>query len=136
MNDPSPSHISQADLDGLNRRALLRSSELVRRAGTGLLWIAAALATAWLWQLVRFQQILTDSVGTGGFGIDGPNLSGISWTQRIDSIAASLGSLGVAAITAGVGVAVRLYAEVVALQQGADITPWQLGDEIDDPDED
>jgi len=138
MDDPSPSHISQADLDGLNRRALLRSGELVHRVGSGLIGIGVALAVGWLWQLVRFQQLLTDSFESGGIGIDigGTDLRGISWTQRVDSIAQSLGSLGFAAVTVGVGLAVRLYSEVVTLQQGADITPWQLGDEIHDPDED
>lgn len=135
MDDPSPSHISQADLNGLNRRALVRSGELVRQAGTGLIGIGVVLTAGWLWQLVRFQQLLTDSE-SGGIVMGGSALRGITLTQRIDSIAQSLGTLGFAAVTVGVGLAVRLYAEVVTLQQGADITPWQLGDEIHDLDED
>lgn len=61
---------SQIDLDGLNRRALLRSGRVVRQAAKALLGIGVLLSVAWLWQLVRYQQLLTDSFGEGGPGIE------------------------------------------------------------------
>ncbi|MGH9275244.1 MAG: hypothetical protein ACRDZU_11415 [Acidimicrobiales bacterium] len=113
----------------------MRSAHLVRQAAEALLLVGLLLALAWLWQVVRYQQLLTDSgagfindieVGSRGF-------TDIPLPQRIDALASSMGLLGYAAVTVGVALALRLYAEAATLRAGGHITPWELGDEIDDP---
>jgi hypothetical protein len=137
MDDDPAARITEADMDGLNRRALLRSTYLVRQAAQVLFLVALLLVIAWLWSVVRYQQFLTDNFN-GGLGVDVGEVGfrEIPLPQRIDAVATSLGTLAYAAIVAGIGLALRLYGEVVTLRDGgANITPWELGDLIDDPDE-
>lgn len=51
------------------------------------------------------------------------------------SAKAILGLLGSAAIVTGIGLAIRLYAEVTTLREGADLTAWEVGDRIDESDD-
>lgn len=72
-------------------------------------------------------------VGDTGFA-PGPGSAEVTWTQRVDAVAGYLVLLAYAALTAGLGLALRLYAEAMTVREGADITPWRLGDVIDGED--
>ncbi len=139
MNEAGTPHITQEDLDALNRRALIRSAHVVRQAARVLLVVAAVLVLAWLWNTVRSQQQLNgyDSfiIADAGLTADAGSPD-VTWTQRVDAAVGYLVLLAYAALTAGLGLALRLYAEATIVREGADITPWQLGDRIDDEDAD
>jgi len=133
MADGGSPTITQDDLDALNRRGLLRTALLARRLAEVMLLVALLVAIAWGWQVVRYQQLLTDNRGDGFLGVDvgAVGFTDIPWTERVDAFASSVGLLGHAALIAGVGLAIRLYAEVSTLRAGGRITAWDLGDEID-----
>jgi hypothetical protein len=125
---PEP-RITEADLTALNQRALLRTIELARRAATVLLILAAVLALAWLWQILRQQGVLQDSAGDeSGFVFVGRNLT---FKQRIDAFTAFTTPLGYSALVFGLGTGLRLYCDVAMLRAGASLTGWQVGDPID-----
>lgn len=86
---------------------------------------------------MRYQQLLTDNRGDGFLGVDvgAVEFTDIPWTERVDTFASSLGMLGTAAVTAGIGLAMRLYAEGATLRAGGRITAWELGDSIDPADD-
>lgn len=133
MEEPSP-YITEADITGLNQRALLRSTRLVGQASQGLLAVGLLLALGWLWNVVRYQQLLSDSF-EGGLGVEIGLGAGLPWTQRVDGFAGSLPVLGYAAVVVGVALALRLYADAVTVREGANITPWKVGDLIEDSDD-
>jgi hypothetical protein len=135
VSEPSP-FITDDDMTALNQREIVRTAQVVRRVAEVVIAIAGVLVVAWLWNLVRFQQLVSDSPGDGGLGID-IGIVDVTWTERVDIFMQSLGALGQAALVGGVGLALRLYGQVVTLRDGgADITPWKVGDPIEPDDED
>jgi hypothetical protein len=137
MTDGGSATITQDDLDALNQRVLLRTAWLVRRLAEVVLLVALLVAIAWAWQVVRYQQLLTDNRVDGFLGVEvgAVGFTDIPWTERVDVFAGSLGLLGSAALTAGIGLTIRLYAEAATLRAGGRITAWELGDAIEPADD-
>jgi hypothetical protein len=128
--------ITDADIADLDRRAVLRTTTLLRRGAAVAVAVAGLLLLAWLWNLVRTQQLLSDSFGDP-FGVSDGASADIPWTQRVDGLVQSLSLLGFAAVVAGLGLMLRVYGEVTVLRQGGHLTPWSVGELIElEPDDD
>ena len=121
--------ITEADVADLDQRALLRSTHLVRQGAQVAFAVAGLLVVAWLWNVVRYQQLVADRYGSGFGSTD------IPWTERVDVFAGSLSQLGFVALVGGMGLALRVYGEVIAIGHGGKLTPWEVGQRIDDPDD-
>jgi len=134
--EPDPPHITEHDLVELNRRALLRSTAVVRRIAVALVGAGTLVLVGWTWQVLRYQNVITDNSGNGfpfgfPFGVAGDvDLTG---TQRIDLFVANLSGLAFAAIVAGLGAGIWLYCEVTTSRAEGSLAGWEVGDPIDDP---
>lgn len=104
---------------------------MVRQTSQGLLAVGLLLALGWLWNVVRYQQLLSDSFGSS-FGVEVGLGADLPWTQRVDAFVGSVPFLGHAAVVVGLALALRRYAETVTLRVGANLTPWEVGDRINE----
>jgi hypothetical protein len=116
------------DIGGLNQQAVVRAAAFTRLAGTALV-IAGAIATAaWLWLVVRQQQLVDDN---GTFSTSVAVLDeDVSFVQRIDLFAGQV-TLGIWAIVAlGVGLGLRLVADYSVARTGGSLTGFEAGDRV------
>lgn len=126
--------ITEADLAGLNQRAVLRVVDLGRRASTALLVLAGVLALAWAWQVLRSQGVIgADEGDLSRYVFVGEDLD---TTDRVDLLSATITSLGIAGMVAGLGIGVRVYCEATAERVGASLTGWRVGDPVEPPADD
>lgn len=128
MSDSSPV-ITEADLAGLNQRALLRLVDVARRASIALLVLAGVIALAWVWQTLRYQGVITDGEA-GGFTFFGGE--DINWKQRVDAITLTMTTAAFAGLVGGLGLGLLVYCEVATARVGGSLTGWAVGDAIDD----
>jgi hypothetical protein len=100
-----------------DRAPLLRSTVVAMGASTVLLVIGMLLAVAWVWQLFRTQQRLGGGglPGIGGGFDEGP---GPSMLERVDVAAQSTFALAYAGIVVGLGVGLRLLADMMVARLG------------------
>jgi hypothetical protein len=120
--------ITTDDLARLNRLELRRVAAAARWVATGLFVVAALGAAAWAWSMVH-AQVRAEP----GFGPGGP---GISFTDRVDLLAATLIELVLTGVLAAGGVVVRLLADVLVDRSGGTLCGYQVGDRVDGPDDD
>jgi hypothetical protein len=99
-----------------DRAPLLRSTVVAMGASTVLNVIGALLAISWVWQLFRTQQHLGG--GFSGIGGDFSEGAGPSMLERVDVAAQSTFGLAYAGILVGVGVGLRLLADMMAERLG------------------
>lgn len=126
--------VTADDVTELNRATLQGTSALARHAGTALIVVAGVGLVAWMWIAAR-QQRLVGADGFPGFGSDG---EGVSLTQRLDLLANSIGFLVNAVLVGGLGLGLRLVAELTISRGGGSLTaaavgePWpDNGDDLD-----
>ena len=130
MTDASESPtITDADLAGLNQRALLRVVRMAERLSTVLFIVAALLALAWVWSALRQQGVIDSSDGDIFSPFDADE--DLSWKARVDFFATTLSLLGLAAVVFGIGAGIRAYCAVAIVRAGGSLTGWQVGEEID-----
>jgi hypothetical protein len=116
------------DITGLNRQAVARTAAFTRLAGTALV-VAGAIATAaWLYLVVRQQQIVDDGE------MFSPSLAvlseDVSFAQRVDLLASQV-TLGIWAVVAvGVGLGLRLVADYSVARTGGSLTGYEVGDRV------
>jgi len=131
MSDATPDSpvITEADLEALNQRALVRILDRVRVATTVLFVIAGVAVFAWAWTQLRYQGVIGDNDEGGigaAFGGEDPSLK-----ARLDIISASFLQLVFAMGLAGVALGIRAYCEVATLNAGGTLTGWNVGDPIE-----
>jgi hypothetical protein len=116
------------DITGLNRQAVARTAAFTRLAGTALV-VAGAIATAaWLYLVVRQQQIVDDGE------MFSPSLAvlseDVSFAQRVDLLASQV-TLGIWAVVAvGVGLGLRLVADYSVARTGGSLAGYEVGDRV------
>jgi hypothetical protein len=130
MADPTGSPtITEADLEGLNRRAVLRILRLAERLAVVLFVVAGLLALAWLWTVLRQQGVIDSEDGDVFSPFDGEH--GLGWKARLDLFANTLFELAFAAGVLGIGLGTRAYCAVATVRAGGSLTGWELGEPID-----
>lgn len=127
--------ITEADIADLDQRTVLRTATLVRQGSLAAFGVAGLLLLAWLWNVVRTQQLITDRFGDLGPEFGDVGLTEIPWTERVDAFTQSLSLLAFASVVAGIGLCLRIYGEVTVLRQGGQLTLWAVGDPIDEDDD-
>jgi hypothetical protein len=124
VDDPQPdaddSLVSADDVAALNRASVDRSAAIARLIGSGLVVIGVVVTLGWVWVAVRTQQQLDDT------SLD------VEFKHRLDTFAANLSILAVAALTVGVGAAMRLIADYSQTTVGSSVTGWVEGDRFPD----
>ncbi len=130
---PGPDLVTEADVAGLNRAAIARTTAFARLAGTVGIVIGAIAALGWAWLTVRTQGEIGDaaSISIGGGAPSDPD-----FTDRIDLVVNSLALLIYAALVAGVGMALRLGADYAEARTGGSLTGLDVGDELLEGDDD
>jgi hypothetical protein len=130
---PGPDLVTEADVAGLNRAAIARTTAFARLAGTVGIAIGAVAALGWVWLTVRAQGEIGDATNVS-FGGGPP--SDPDFTDRIDLVVINLALLIYAALVAGVGMALRLGADYAETRTGGSLTGLDVGDELLQADDD
>jgi hypothetical protein len=123
---PGPDLVTEADVAGLNRAAIARTTAFARLAGNAGIVIGAVAALGWAWLTVRTQGEIGDANVT--FGGGPPSDADLS--DRIDLVVTSLPLLIYAALVAGVGMTLRLGADYAEARTGGSLTGLDVGDEL------
>lgn len=116
------------DITDLNRQAVVRTAAFARLAGTALVVAGAIAMAAWLYLVVRQQQIVN---GGDSFSPSLGVLSeDVSFAQRVDLLASQV-TLGIWAVVAvGVGLGLRLVADYSVARTGGSLTGYEPGDRV------
>jgi hypothetical protein len=115
------------DITSLNRQAVLRGAAFTRLAGTALVVAGAIAVTAWLWLVVRQQQVVDSDSFTGTLAALNDD---VSFVQRLDLLASQV-TLGIwAVVTVGIGLGLRLIADYSVARTGGSLTGYEVGDRI------
>lgn len=113
--------VTGADVAGLNRAVVARAAHLARLAGTGLLIVAGLGALAWAWLTLRGLGAIGDSFDFGDdLGLD----------ERVDFVAGYMSLLLYSGLAAGVGVGLRLGADLSVARTGGSLTGVEAGEPL------
>src|SRR5205823_1131860 len=105
-------------------------SAFARNTGAVVFVVGLIGVAAWLYAVVRAQQALSSRLGSGGFS--GSASDDVDLLDRLDSFAPYVTVLVLAALVTGLGVLLRLVADVVADRFGGTVTGYEPGDTIDE----
>ncbi len=119
--------ITADDVVELNRGVLVGTARFTRLLGTVLMVIGALGALLWLWIVLRQQDVVVGGEGPLQFGLED---GGLSAKQRLDILATSFSFLSGVALTAGVGMALRMAGEYVIADKGGSLTRAAVGDAL------
>ncbi len=118
--------MTTADVTGLNRAAMARTTAYTRMAGTAAIVIGAVAAVGWAWLTVRTQGQI-DNGNVTLVGAEPPNLD---LADRLDVAINSLVLLVYAALVAGLGFALRLGVDYASARTGGSLSGLEVGDEL------
>lgn len=119
--------VTADDVVELNRSVLLGTARFGRLLGTVLMAIGALGGVLWLWVVLRQQDVIGGAAGPLNFGLEDAELSP---KQRLDSFATSFSFLSGVALTAGLGMALRIAGECVIAEKGGSLTQADVGDPL------
>jgi hypothetical protein len=120
-----PETITAEDVDELNRAALNRSAAIARWGGSALVVIGVLGILAWLWLTVRSQQEADPAQFLGG-----SEPSDVSLGERITLLTNYVTILVFAGLAVGLGLFLRVAADVGQIKAGGSITGLQVGEEV------
>ena len=109
------------------------SSPFGRLLGTGLMAIGALGGVLWLWVVLRQQNVIGGGEGPFNFGLDDTEMSA---KQRLDSFASWFSFLSGVAVTAGLGMVLRVAGEWLIAENGGSLTRAAVGDALPTGEED
>lgn len=115
--------VTADDLTELNRSVLVRTARLGRVLGTVLIAIGALGGVFWIWVVWRQQNLIGDDNSPFNFGLDDADLS-----ARLDVFATTFSFITSAALTAGLGMVLRVAGEYVVAEKGGSLTAVEVGD--------
>jgi hypothetical protein len=131
--DPRDAVATAEDIATLNRMAVERSAAFTRVAGTAVLVAGLVGVLAWLWYIVRLQLAMEPRTGlTGVPQIDGLDTD-ITFLDRVDVVSVYFEPLVVAALAAGIGLALRGVADYMVARTGGSLTGFRVGDDLTAP---
>jgi hypothetical protein len=114
--------VTAADVTGLNRAVVARAADLARLVGTGLLIVAGLGVLAWAWLMVRGLDLFGDELSE--FGED------VGFADRVDLVAGYVSLLIFSGLAAGIGVGLRLGADVSVARTGGSLTGVEAGEPL------
>jgi hypothetical protein len=120
MSDADIDTVTAADVTGLNRAVVARAADLARLVGTGLLIVAGLGVLAWAWLVLRGLDVIGDQY----FGED------LAFNERVDLVAGYVSLLLFSGLAAGVGVGLRLGADVSVARTGGSLTGVEAGEPL------
>jgi hypothetical protein len=124
--------VTAEDVVELNRASIARAGALARGAGSVLVAVGVVGAVAWLWTAARQQQLVDSGGGDGGLAVFGPPSEELSFVERLDLFASTIGFLLTAALLTGVGFLLRLVADYSVGRTGTSLTGFEVGDRLPD----
>jgi len=115
--------VTSEDIEELNRLSVARAAAFTRMGGAVLLAMSALGLVGWLWVVIRTQQ----QSALFRFGNPGgsPDL-----LDRVSLLTTSLDGLLTSVLVGGVGLVMRLLADLAQTLTGGTVTGFQVGDVI------